>query len=160
MVDNAAEIDGLASLHVAVAARIDLERVPVLLGGPDLPWLGERVAEAEGHLRRYHSDLEVHLTGMGPFTLRKAALIGLGVPQPDEAGWTLPLEWQAATMAPLFPVFVGSLSLRADRALVDGHYAPPGGRLGQVADALLLGIAARGTARWFLTQIVKHLDNG
>jgi hypothetical protein len=108
-------------------------------------------------MRRYISDLEFHLPDLGPVAFRKSAVISLGSVTRDGSGWTVPVEWQAATLAPLFPVFVGTLRFWADRAVLDGRYAPPGGRLGQAADALLLGVAAGGTARWFISRITDRL---
>jgi hypothetical protein len=65
---------------------------------------------------------------------------------------------QTAPLAPLFSVFVGSLWLWADRAVLDGRYPPPGGRLGQAADATRWRtFAARGSARWFLGRIAARL---
>ncbi len=73
-------------------------------------------------------------------------------------GWLIPIEWRAATLTPLFPVFVGDLRIRSDRIELDGHYAPPGGTIGYVLDRALLRIAARGTARWFLRKVVSALE--
>ncbi len=56
------------------------------------------------------------------------------------AGLDRPTRVAGRDARPAFPVFVGSLWLQADRAILDGRYAPPGGRLGRAADALLLGI--------------------
>ncbi len=66
MVTDGAEIEGLVTLHVVVPARIDLKRVPNVLGARDLPWLGERVTDAGGSPHPYWSDLEFHLRGMSP----------------------------------------------------------------------------------------------
>ncbi len=78
-------------------------------------------------------------------TFAKAAYVDLG-PVHDLAadGWQVEVGWQASTLAPLFPVFSGTLS---------GWYAPPGGTLGRVADRALLPIAAEGTARWLLGKL-------
>ena len=150
------EVDELAALYIRHEAPIDLARVPAVLGAADLAWLGEQV-EVEGPLRRYRSDLEVHLRGMAPIALRKSAMLDVGLPVADDLGWALRLEWQAATLAPLFPVFSGVLRVRADHLVVDGRYAPPGGRLGRAADGLLMGTVARGTARWLLRRIATRL---
>jgi len=40
---------------------------------------------------------------------------------------------------------------------VEGHYAPPGGRAGQLVDAALLHTVARATARWLLLRITARL---
>lgn len=84
---------------------------------------------------------------------RKAAVVSLGSLRRVGAGWVVPVEWTAATMTPLFPVLVGQLRIGADGIELDGHYAPPGGRLGYLLDVSLLGAAARGTGRWFLGKL-------
>ncbi len=150
-------MDHVATLRVVVPARLDLARVTAVLGQPEIPWLGERLPDTEGSMRRYLSDLEFHLGDLGPIAFRKSAVVSLGSGTRDGSGWSIPVEWQAATLAPLFPVFVGTLRFWADRAVLDGRYAPPGGRLGQAADALLLGVAAGGTARWFIGRITDRL---
>jgi hypothetical protein len=57
----------------------------------------------------------------------------------------VPIEWRAATHAPLFPVFAGYLRLTARHLELDGQYLPPGGTVGYVVDRLLLHVAASGT---------------
>ena len=147
----------VSRLHIRETTTIDLERVPSVLGGPEASWLGERVADPAPDVRGFLGDLELHPRGLGPLFFRKSALIGLGRPRRIAAGWLVPIEWRAATLAPLFPVFAGTLRLRADRLELDGHYAPPGGALGQVADQALLRLAARWTARWLMRRIGAQL---
>ena len=69
----------------------------------------------------------------------------------------MPVEWRAATLAPLFPVFVGRMLIGPERIAIDGYYAPPFGVIGYVFDRAVFQIVARGTARWFLTQVVAAL---
>ncbi|MGO9179636.1 MAG: hypothetical protein ACLQHS_10290 [Candidatus Limnocylindrales bacterium] len=121
---EAVGMDHVATLRVVVPARLDLARVTAVLGQPHIPWLGERLAGSEGPMRRYISDLEFHVPDLGPVAFRKSAVISLGSVTRDGLGWIVPVEWQAATLAPLFPVFVGTLRLWADRAVLDGRYAP------------------------------------
>jgi hypothetical protein len=118
------EMDHAATLRVVVPARLDLARVTAVLGQPEIPWLGERLPDTEGSMRRYLSDLEFHLPDLGPIAFRKSAVISLGSGTRDGSGWIIPVEWQAATLAPLFPVFVGTLRFWVDRAVLDGRYAP------------------------------------
>ena len=91
---------------------------------------------------------------------RKSAIVGVGAPRRDDDAWLVPIEWRAATLAPLFPVFAGHLRLSADRIELNGHYAPPGGTIGYALDRALLRIAARGTARWFMQKVISVLDGG
>ena len=67
------------------------------------------------------------------------------------------IEWQAATLTPLFPVFVGRLHVEPDRIVLDGRYAPPGGSIGYLLDVTLLGAAARQTGHWFLRKLAAAL---
>ena len=48
--------------------------------------------------------------------------------------WLVPIEWRAATLAPLFPVFVGSVRVEADLIALGGYYAPPFGVVGHILD--------------------------
>jgi hypothetical protein len=52
------------------------------------------------------------------------------------------------------------LTVGAEEFRLEGYYAPPGGELGLVLDRALLGIAARGTARWFLERVTEALGDG
>jgi len=151
-------VDGIARLHLALPARPDLTRIADVLGSPDAPWLGERLLEASGPTREYACDLDLPAGDMGLILFRKSAIVGLGEPVRHDAGWRVPIEWHAATFKPLFPVFAGTLSIREEQVVLDGHYAPPGGRLGAVLDAALLNVAARGTGRWFLRTVAAALD--
>jgi hypothetical protein len=149
---------GVVALHVATPARVDLGRVSAAFGRPNAVWLGERVPAETPEIRRFSCDLEL---GVGPerrAMFRKSAIVGLGAPARTEGEWVIPIEWSAATLAPLFPVFAGHLRITADRIDLDGHYAPPGGTIGYVLDRALLRIAARGTARWFLRKVVSGLE--
>jgi hypothetical protein len=140
-------------LHLVVAAQVALERVPLAFGDEAPNWLGELIgADARG-LGRYLCDLELPVGPERRAAFRKSAIVSLGDPRSLPAGWFLPIEWRAASLAPLFPVFAGQLIIGADRIAVDGHYAPPFGVVGYVLDRALLSIAARGTARWFLGKV-------
>ena len=151
-------ISGVAKLYVAVPARADLGRVPAVLGSADADWLGQRVSEDASEIRRFSCDLELRVGADRRVTFLKSAIVGLGAPTRDDDAWVVPIEWRAATFAPLFPVFVGHLSLSVDRIELDGRYAPPGGSIGIVLDRALLHIAARGTGRWFLQKVLSALD--
>jgi hypothetical protein len=152
------QIPGAVKLYVAVPARIDLGRVPDVLGSAGADWLGQRVFEGASQIRRFSCDLELRVSPDRRAIFRKSAIVGLGVPRRDDDAWVVPIEWRAATLAPLFPVFVGALRLGLDRIELDGRYAPPGGSIGYVLDRALLHIAARGTGRWFLQKVVSALD--
>ncbi len=155
--DGESRVDGIARLHLALPTRPDLARIPDLLGGAEAAWLGERVEEASGPSREYACDLDLPAGDMGPLLFRKSAIVGLGEPVRDGAGWLIPIDWHAATFKPLFPVFAGTLTVTERQVVLDGHYAPPGGRMGAVLDVALLNVAARGTGRWFLRKVAAAL---
>ena len=149
---------GAVKLYLALPARADLGRVPEVLGSANAHWLGERVSEEAAEIRRFSCDFHLRVGPDRWATFRKSAIVGLGAPTGDDDAWVVPIEWRAATLAPLFPVFVGHLRLTVDRIELDGRYAPPGGSIGYVLDRALLHIAARGTGRWFLRKVVLVLD--
>ena len=117
-------------------------------------WLGSDVQPAPAGMHRYQADLRLRV-GDHPslVTFRKAAFIDIGPVQPHDAGWEAELSWRASTLAPLFPVFSGSIAVRPDEVTISGWYSPPGGTVGRLADRALLHMAAEGTARWFLGEL-------
>ncbi|HXX61043.1 MAG TPA: hypothetical protein VEI48_07130 [Candidatus Sulfotelmatobacter sp.] len=155
--DGGRRVDGIARLHLSLPARPDMTRIQDLLGSAEAAWLGERTQEAPDSTREYACDLDLPVGDMGPLLFRKSAIVGLGDPAHDGAAWHVPIEWHAATFKPLFPVFAGTLTVTEHQVVLDGHYAPPGGRLGAVLDVALLNVAARGTGRWFLRKVVAAL---
>ena len=152
---------GTSRLSASVPAKVSRGRALAVLGGDGrADWLGEALQPAhdgEGH--RHLVDLELRVGEQTPrVTFRKAAYVDVG---PARASHLQPIEvaisWQAASLAPLFPVFSGTLSWADDELALDGYYAPPGGGVGIVADRLLLNVAARGTARLLLEKIAAAM---
>ncbi len=135
---------------------MDLERVPRQLEAS--AWLGEEIDRDESGMRRLLSDLVLGVGSERPIAFRKSMLIALGQPRHDADGWTVPIEWQAATLTPLFPVFVGEVRIGQERVTIEGRYAPPFGVIGAVLDRALLGIAARGTAKVILGRFVEAVS--
>ena len=127
--------------------------------GDDGGWLGRPVATPPGGAwRRYEADIELPVREQAPhMVLRKAALVDLGSSVGDESGLSIEVSWRSATLAPLFPVFVGRLEVTTTDLVLEGFYAPPGGEVGVILDRALLNIAARGTARWFLARVAATL---
>jgi hypothetical protein len=152
---------GTARLTAGVPARVTRRRALVILGadGRDA-WLGETVpADGIGDWDRHLVDLELRVNEQMPrITFHKAAYVDVG---PARAQPGRPIEvgisWRAAGLAPLFPVFSGTLRWADGELAVDGYYAPPGGGLGILADRLLLNVAARGTARLLLERIAEAM---
>jgi hypothetical protein len=158
-VEAAEHHDGLpvVELHSMLPASIDLSRVPAAFGVETPTWLGEPAGTDAAGLQRYRCDLRLRVSPESQALFRKSAIVSLGAPRESPEGWLVPIEWRAATLAPLFPVFVGRLSISPERITIDGYYAPPFGVVGYVLDRALLALVARGTARWFLTLVVGAL---
>lgn len=117
-------------------------------------WLGPEVPAAPAKMRRYQADLRLRVSERPSLvTFRKAAYIDIGQLHVHDHGWEAELSWRASTLAPLFPVFSGTISVRRDEITISGWYSPPGGSLGRVADRALLHMAAEGTARWLLSEL-------
>jgi hypothetical protein len=149
-------INDVSVIRMSRLALIDPARVETIFGNGATLWLGEPAGEEAG-MRTFACDLELRVSPERRSLFRKSALVGLGRPRQIEDGWLVPVEWRAATAAPLFPVFAGTLHVAADRLALEGYYAPPGGTIGHVLDRALLGIAARGTVRWFLANVEEAL---
>ena len=154
---------GTSRLRVTVRAPVPAERAAHVLGDGRAAWLGDLVEGAtdEGGTARYLLDLELRVSDAAPrVAFRKAAFVDVG-PLRDDGGVTsLDISWRAAGMTPLFPVFAGRLAWNAGELWLDGHYAPPGGGVGQVADRLLLNVAARATGRRLLERIAEAMSVG
>jgi hypothetical protein len=148
---------GVAELSVALPAGVDLAAVPRVFGRQAQGWLGSFDGADASGLSRYICDLELRVSPEGRGLFRKAAVVSLGAPVEQDDGWRVPIEWRAATLAPLFPVFAGWLSMTPRSVALTGSYAPPLGIVGQYLDRALLSIAARGTGRWFLSKVVAAL---
>ena len=152
------ETIGTSRLRVDVPAPATRERAAQVLGPGREAWLGELVAapaepDATG---RYLLDLELRVSDTAPrVAFRKAAYVEVGPLVEAGPALTLDISWRAASLTPLFPVFAGRLTWADGELLVDGHYAPPGGGIGAVADRLLLNVAARGTGRRLLERIAE-----
>ena len=134
---------------------MDLARVPDVLDAPE--WLGEELDRDERGTRRFATDLVLGVGSERPVTFRRSMIVTLGPASRDADGWTIPLEWQAAALTPLFPVFVGRVRIESERVAIDGLYAPPFGIIGVAIDRALLGIAARATAKVVLGRFAQAM---
>jgi hypothetical protein len=147
---------GTVRLRLACTTVVDLEAARRLLDAPD--WLGSAVGPEQPGMRRFVTDLELPLRAGQPQTVfRKAAFVDLGEPQAIDGGLRAAIGWRSSTLAPLFPVFAGRLDVRPSGLVLDGCYAPPGGEAGRILDRAFLGVAARGTARWFLDRVCAEM---
>jgi hypothetical protein len=145
---------GTAQLHAMEHVHLSIGDATRLCGPLAAVWLGPEVDESPPGMRRFATDLRLgpHDHGMlAPF--RKAAYVDLGSPQRVGDAIRVEISWRSASLAPLFPVFSGWLTVRPGELVLDGHYAPPGGAIGLLADRALLHLAARRTAASLLQQL-------
>jgi hypothetical protein len=143
----------IVELDAQIGASVDLERVTHAFGDEAPNWLGLPFEAGADGSTGYLCDLELRVSPESRALFRKSAIVRVGPLRRTGAGWVIPIEWRAATLAPLFPVFVGSLVVEKDRIAIQGHYAPPFGAIGYVIDRAVLSMAARATARWFIAKV-------
>ena len=142
-------------LHASLRAELDVDNIRRLLraDGPE-SWLGVSVAGGPSDMRRYATDLQMSRpSDRAPVAIRKAAYVDLGSVESLEQTLRVEISWRSASLAPLFPVFSGWLTVRTDEMAIDGRYVPPGGPLGFVADRALMHRVARYTAEWLLDEL-------
>jgi hypothetical protein len=124
-------------------------------------WLGPEVEPAPDGLHRHQADLRLRVSDHPSLvTFGKAAYVDIGPLQELESGWQAEVGWRASTLAPLFPVFSGTIVAREGDLSLSGWYAPPGGTVGRVADRAVLHIAAEATARWLLGALDEAAASG
>jgi hypothetical protein len=143
-------------LRLVQPAVIDLARAVPLLTDDAAGWLGTPVSATRPGSRRFLTDLSLPIRDHAPsLVFRKAAYVDLGEVHRTAEGCEMEIGWQSSSLAPLFPVFSGHLVLTRSELRLEGYYAPPGGEFGAALDKAFLGIAARGTARWFLERTTE-----
>lgn len=153
--DSATGATRLRAVARAAGSRMAAQRT---LGAGRESWLGEAVGSSpdDAALSRYELDLEMpFLEGRGGVSLHKAAVVDLGELHQEVVGGPMcvRISWRAASLAPLFPVFSGTLCWSAGELRLDGFYAPPGGLAGAAADRVLMRLVAERTGRWLLERI-------
>ena len=145
-------------LRVTRLLRADPSRLCGALADPT--WLG-RIIEAPGPRSASHrveTDLTFALSGdPKTLTFRKAALVDLELRTEPDGTCSGVIEWRAATFAPLFPVFAGTVRVHDGGVHLEGGYAPPGGGVGLLVDRAILHHFAERTAVWFLERLDEEL---
>jgi hypothetical protein len=143
-------------LRLVQPIAIDIARAMTLLGTEAPSWLGVQIQSTRPGSRRFLTDLSLPIREHAPsLTFKKAAFVDLGDVRETPGGCEIEIGWQSSSLAPLFPVFAGRLTLTPTDLRLEGFYAPPGGEIGAVLDRAFLNIAARGTARWFLERAAE-----
>lgn len=148
---SGARLEASRSLHSDPAALCRALMEPT--------WLGRVVGVPPGRpdLLRVEADLAFVLhADRRVLTFRKAALVDIGLVSLDGQGCAGDIGWQAASFAPLFPVFAGRLVVQPTRLHLQGVYAPPSGGVGLLIDRMLLHYFAQRTADWFLDRLVAN----
>lgn len=135
-------------LFVETRSKVDCERIPAALGTSDS--LGAEMAADKRGMRQFACDLVLSAGVAAPVSFRKSMVLAAGEPIEVGTGWQIPVEWRSATMVPLFPVFVGRVTVCVDSINVEGWYAPPFGSVGTFLDRSVMQIAARATAKYVL----------
>jgi hypothetical protein len=154
------DTSSIVALEAALSVSLDLNRARDVLRAPDQGWLGDEADDGsvEPARRRFRTDLRLLVRPAGhEITFHKAALVGIGPVREVPGALRMDVCWRSANLAPLFPVFAGQLTVQSDMLTLNGLYAPPGGRIGLALDRVMLGFAARGTARWFLGLVAGAL---
>jgi len=145
-------------LNLTQAVQVDLSAAARLLDEDASTWLGSPVPAPDRGSRRFLTDLSLPLRDhVVAVTFKKAAFVDLSNLRAGSGRCEVDISWRSSSLAPLFPVFAGKLTLTRSELRLDGFYAPPGGDVGAVLDKAFLNIAARGTARWFLGKIAEAL---
>ena len=146
-------------LRLVQPIAIDIARAMTLLGTEAAFWLGAPVQSTRPGSRRFLTDLSLPIREHAPsLTFKKAAFVDLGDVRETPGGCEIEIGWQSSSLAPLFPVFAGRLTLTPTDLRLEGFYAPPGGEIGAALDRAFLNIAARGTARWFLERTAEVVN--
>jgi hypothetical protein len=124
-------------------------------------WLGAEVEPAPPGMHRHQADMRLRVSEHPSLvTFGKAAFVDIGPVRPLADGWDVEVAWRASSLAPLFPVFSGTIVARDGELKLSGWYAPPGGSVGRAADRVLLHIAAEATGRWLLGEIDRAAVRG
>lgn len=146
----------MTPLRLVQPAAIDMARAVPLLTDNAAGWLGTPVAAGRPGFKRFLTDLSLPIRGRAPsLVFKKAAFVDLGEVRQSADSVEMEIGWQSSSLAPLFPVFSGHLVLTPSELRLEGYYAPPGGEIGAALDKAFLGIAARGTARWFVERTTE-----
>lgn len=145
-------------LLVRRAATIDLRRAASELR--NLEWLGVPDANSAGLTRVITTELELPvLDGSSRGSpIRKSVIMEIGRPQVGEDVVAVDISWRSATLAPLFPVFVGRLVMTSKGVTLDGRYAPPFGQIGLLIDRGLLHFVARRTGSALLGRLADRIS--
>jgi hypothetical protein len=155
--------DRPGTIHLAVSQRGKFLVASSIAAIEDLKWLGEPVEPSSeaGPWRRVNSVLALPvMDGSSPGPIHKGALVDVGPVERSPDSIRVAISWQSDSVAPLFPVFAGRLTIRTNVLSLEGEYAPPLGRIGLLLDQRILNFVARRTAQAFLARFADRLEDG
>ncbi len=94
--------------------------------------------------------------------LSRYARVEIGPAEQPADEVIVPISWQSLEDEDLFPTFFGELRLvrvadGRSQLRVQGHYAPPGGVIGQAADAVVMNAIAKATVEDFVQRVAGIL---
>ena len=100
----------------------------------------------------------------GPFLPAKDIEIVLGRPTARSGSVMIPMDWKGTGVGALFPVMNGDLVLQSlGQELVQvvfrGSYEPPLGAIGRLLDRAVLHRLAEASAKAFLDQLCRAVDD-
>jgi hypothetical protein len=132
----------------------------VLLDDPGAVF-GEAHTAGERHARRFRIALSVDL-GAGASVQQEVAL-RVGVAQSTEAGFVVPVAWQAVGRQRLFPTFTGELGISkastGTRLRLNGAYTVPLGVIGRVGNDVAGWRLARRSLAALLERLAWRLES-
>jgi len=122
-------------------------------------WMPAMARQANGHGVKLLSELGFDI---GKRRIGRRIEVKLDDPRRTEGVTLVPIHWEAATQAGLFPVLEGqmevaALGMTATQVGISASYQPPTGFVGKIADRALLHRVAEATVRDFMERIGARL---
>jgi hypothetical protein len=150
----------MSSIHERRFAQVPLARAPEYLDtyirDVETEGAGQIVLSVKVPLERVGFDRRVEVSKL--VCVRFAA-----IPDPPDPAYLRAISWEPAGGGP-FPHFEGTIGLAADDnadaccIMLDGHYDPPLGPIGDAFDAIIGKHIARLTARNLLDEIAIVME--
>ncbi len=123
-------------------------------------WLPDMAKQANGDGEKLLSELGFQV---GNRRIARQIEVEIGAARAGAGLTFMPIRWQAATDASLFPTLEGELEIAPVGATrtqlgLSANYSPPLGLLGKIADRALFHRVAEVTVKDFLERIGKRLE--
>lgn len=123
-------------------------------------WMPELAKGANGAGEKLLSELGFNL---GKRRIGRRIKVEIGAPTATDGLMFLPIRWQSATEAGLFPTLEGVLEVAAiggtrTQLGLSATYEPPLGLIGKIADRALFHRVAEVTVKDFLERIAERLE--